>query len=869
MESAYQVKSANLDDSKVITTSLFGANYVTTYDFEFSNNSAALNELAKLGIANFRFPGGSVTESIFADTSFLTGNWEATEGLDENGNTRTLTPIAEMLDVAADQGASVQLVVPTRVAFSQSAGQALFNGTYGERQELATGYLENVERYINHALAEATDRGVSISRLEIGNEFWGSGRMTAAEYGWLAAKLTDFLTSRYPGLDIAIQVAASANRFSPLADRAVLLEPTDGEDYIVHTVRNLEAVRQPGWHDATIPGSGNAATQTQTIAEAISQGARYAHEVDGIVGHVYFDAGFEGIDSQRHFSLGVVPEIFIDAFQVDSIDYFVTEWSPRNPLSSNSSDNLGNANGIHYAHSVVEAFYELAEYGIDSANFWPLTFGSPNQKQRTLIDTVDNDLTFGGAAMSWLSQTMVGLAPLDDFEVQGSIDIHTFGNEERYSIIVSERSGSDLGEGTHQVRLDVSELGQGMQLFVSVTSLYTNASSLFDDDGDVIFTHHDGFMTSDAYVDIGLSAYEMAKIDIYTVTSGRDDIQGTSADDMIHGAGGNDHLHGDAGDDQINGGEGNDALHGEDGNDTIAGGSGNDRLVGAAGDDWISAGAGNDRLEGGHGNDWLLGEDGNDIIFSGPGIDFLSGGSGDDTFIIDARVKAEIGWVAYNIGSSSQIGTGQYLPLDSYRIYEGVIDGGLGYDVLRLGNNSSALFLDNTLSAVPGGVSANSVRLTDIEEINGEGGDDIIDLTSAQFGPIGGTLKIDGGEGNDVIWGTHGDEYILGGAGDDQIFSGSGNDTVSGGRGADTFEFTASSRAVTVLDFNVSEGDRLLFYNVGGFQFAAESLSLEGEVLSLDLIDREGQKLDVLQVQLEGFADLPEPHFDDFVDFIG
>jgi hypothetical protein len=52
------------------------------------------------------------------------------------------------------------------------------------------------------------------------------------------------------------------------------------------------------------------------------------------------------------------------------IDYYITEWSARNPRAGGRTSNLGNANGLEYAQSTVEAFFELASNGIDGANFW-------------------------------------------------------------------------------------------------------------------------------------------------------------------------------------------------------------------------------------------------------------------------------------------------------------------------------------------------------------------------------------------------------------------------------------------------------------------------------------------------------------------
>ena len=121
---------------------------------------------------------------MFTEASFNTGDWDANSFTDGDGNVTTLTTIASFIEVAGQIGADIQLVIPTRVAFSESAGQALFNGTFGERDRLDLGYLDRLDAYIDYAITEASANGVEISRFEIGNEFWGSGEMNASEYGF-------------------------------------------------------------------------------------------------------------------------------------------------------------------------------------------------------------------------------------------------------------------------------------------------------------------------------------------------------------------------------------------------------------------------------------------------------------------------------------------------------------------------------------------------------------------------------------------------------------------------------------------------------------------------------------------------------------
>lgn len=95
-------------------------------------------------------------------------------------------------------------------------------------------------------------------------------------------------------------------------------------------------------------------------------------------------------------------------------------------------------------------------------------------------------------------------------------------------------------------------------------------------------------------------------------TTGADEIDGTSGDDVIIGLGGTDRING---------------LGGED---TICGNTDNDIINGGGGDDEIVGGMGNDTLRGGMDNDEILGRPGDDDLFGGSGVDLLGGGQGQD-----------------------------------------------------------------------------------------------------------------------------------------------------------------------------------------------------------------------------------------------
>jgi hypothetical protein len=89
-----------------------------------------------------------------------------------------------------------------------------------------------------------------------------------------------------------------------------------------------------------------------------------------------------------------------------------------------------------------------------------------------------------------------------------------------------------------------------------------------------------------------------------------------------------------------------------------------------------------------------------------------------------------------------------------------------------------------TVSGVAGYFPAGAVTRV---EVNGHGGNDVIRLNSEASGgqPILKPTVVNGGAGNDVIFGGYGNDVISGGAGDDTIFGGPGIDRITGDAGAD------------------------------------------------------------------------------------
>lgn len=177
-------------------------------------------------------------------------------------------------------------------------------------------------------------------------------------------------------------------------------------------------------------------------------------------------------------------------------------------------------------------------------------------------------------------------------------------------------------------------------------------------------------------------------------------------------------------------------------------------------------GGGDDTLNGGAGNDILVGQAGNDTLYGGEGDDILAGWEGDDQLI-----------------------------------------GGAGNDLMAgdFGRYEQPLqrAVPAALVVLPGVVGSSSSDASTIEQtgadlLDGGAGDDTL------YGE-GGSDFVIGGEGNDVLYGDApylpqelqaadildggaGDDVLDGGGGDDQLYGGTGTDDLYGGAGNDLLD---------------------------------------------------------------------------------
>jgi Ca2+-binding RTX toxin-like protein len=191
-----------------------------------------------------------------------------------------------------------------------------------------------------------------------------------------------------------------------------------------------------------------------------------------------------------------------------------------------------------------------------------------------------------------------------------------------------------------------------------------------------------------------------------------------------------------------------------------------------------------------------------------------------DLIEIDAEVSAILnavttenwgtGYVAWNVGSTLQAGTGERVSLNGLGKYSFVataINAATSTIVLEQGKNS-AFFLHDAYSAFYEGLTLSTdgtgrqstARILDFDVIKmgSAGGNSIVDLTSKDY--ITGAVTVHGADkGRSIFWGTDSDDTYLSGGGDSVIFGGGGFNQLILGARKDVLQFRSTVDSANLI----------------------------------------------------------------------
>ncbi len=193
---------------------------------------------------------------------------------------------------------------------------------------------------------------------------------------------------------------------------------------------------------------------------------------------------------------------------------------------------------------------------------------------------------------------------------------------------------------------------------------------------------------------------------------------------------------------------------------TVEGSDRQEQILGSWRSETINAGAGDDLVQGGSGDDTIYGGAGNDIIYGESGDDTLDGGEGSDTYRVTGTYASGFQ------GSDTFADTGTS-GIDTIVAYgSGNVDIGLN----GFGPASGIEVVDATA------VSGTATLL-------GSWRSETLDFRGVTL--VGSNFVINGGSGNDAIYGTANNDTILGSDGYDTLIGNAGNDNLNGGTGND------------------------------------------------------------------------------------
>ncbi len=198
-------------------------------------------------------------------------------------------------------------------------------------------------------------------------------------------------------------------------------------------------------------------------------------------------------------------------------------------------------------------------------------------------------------------------------------------------------------------------------------------------------------------------------------------------------------------------------------------------------------------------------------------------------------------YAAQNVSNTNSVGTNEKIALTGLNRFSDVIDGGADVDTLNLTSGSDAFFIDDVYSAHHSSLTLSSTtqgidsiaRVVNLEVINAGAGNDIVDLTSANF-ILSNAVEINGEAGNDILWGSNGNDTVNGGDGNDALFGGTGSDILTGGIGSDIFQFTATAANDIITDFSLTDDSIQLYYQAED-NHTNTNLSLASGVLTWDV----------------------------------
>ncbi|MEZ0231476.1 MAG: calcium-binding protein [Methylophilaceae bacterium] len=274
-----------------------------------------------------------------------------------------------------------------------------------------------------------------------------------------------------------------------------------------------------------------------------------------------------------------------------------------------------------------------------------------------------------------------------------------------------------------------------------------------------------------------------------------------------------------------------DIKYGSSSNDSIVGGSSNNHIQGFQGNDTLVGQGQADTLNGGDGSDTLYGNDGADVLIGGRGSDYVDGGRGNDLYVFYKGDGVDL--LADNDTLAGNIDTVQFMDVASTEVSLSASQYFLNFNY---GNGDQLQvywqfdYYDNKYFIeeykfsdgvvwTRADIAQQYVIQTGTSAADALSANDLVDV-------------MDGGLGNDSLWGTSGDQIIIGGK---------GNDNLRGGEGLDTYIFSKGDGidlVDTITVNNAGPRDKIVFTDVNSSEITSLIKSTQNLIINYGFSDQ-------------------------------
>lgn len=689
----------------------------------------------------------------------------------ETGEEVDFIPISDFFSYARSNSQPVTIVIPTRHYFTNT------KDANGDRQV----DIDNSElREFIQDVVLGRYGDVEIQAFEIGNEYWHSGDMTSTEYGRVAAAVSKIINKELNALldlglidrDIDVISQTGHNYGSARLGPEITGLSIDKQVEYFESNYGLEINEEAFYWSGKLNYTYIA---NQMIISEMREGYSLAH-IDGLATHVYPDS--EQPDSRTVYTLDQFDHSWRD---IDpNLKLFVTEWNTQ--FTTTWPEGKLNF-GLFQARELLEIIEQFSLFKVEAAHVWPLIQNTSNALNKGY--TYD-EANAPGRFFSMMAENLAGKSVIDfnpsnsiDTEINiGGAEIHGFVDEKSIVFYVTQHGKT----GQDDLLLDFSSIiNTAKSVEVLVLGVEAGSSPGHNNSIAVLKAIDASELAATGKLEIDLQPGEIIQI-VY--------------------------------DDYLPAGELANSL-----NDFSFKNTDRSLLF----------------IEGSP-----LGRPGEKINGDG-GSQVIDGSNLSDVIKIQGTEVYESNFFAKNVGSVGSVGTNAVVSIAGKVKTNTVINAGSGSDICELSDRADAFFLHDSYSQFHHTVDLfedsygrlGTARFSDLEVIRGLGGDDVIDLTSPDYSLANHSMVIDGGKGDDVLWGADSNDRIIGGKGNDTIFGGSGENILTGGEGADVFEFTFESTGDQITDLDIEAGDRLRFYSTSEAYFDEASLNIVGSQLEV------------------------------------